>query len=214
MTDGWDFGEDVTADSPTRAFPWPPPEDGPILARLAETWKRSTFEPTPFFRQIPRRGGTGAAVVYYLVVGVLLSGVNLFWATLALGAGHEETVATGLDALHPLTRFLLAPLALLIALAASAAVTHVLLLVVGGANHGLGTTVRTFCYAYSPMAFGVVPVLGSLVGAVWSVVLAIIGLREAHETAAWRTALAVLFPLAIGLAILAVATAAVLMVSA
>jgi hypothetical protein len=55
-----------------------------------------------------------------------------------------------------------------------------MLLILRGATHGIGTTVRVFCYAYSPMIFGVVPVLGGLVGGIWMLVIAIIGLGAAH----------------------------------
>lgn len=195
---------------PSRPFPWPPPPDGRILARFGETWRSAMFDPAGFFARLPRDRGTGAAVAYYLVVGVLVAGVNLFWAAVATNGGGEETLAAaeGLAGLHPLTRFLLSPATLLLGLAVAAAVTHVLLLMLGGARHGFGSTIRTFCYAYSPMAFAVVPVVGPLVGAAWMVALGIMGLREAHETAAWKTALAVLLPLTIFLVMLLMVAAA------
>ncbi|NIP78712.1 MAG: hypothetical protein GWM90_05700, partial [Gemmatimonadetes bacterium] len=57
MSDTWQYG-DVAA---TGGFPWPPPEDGAILAALGQTWKSATFDPGAFFRQTPRDRGTGAA---------------------------------------------------------------------------------------------------------------------------------------------------------
>ncbi len=192
-------------------FPWPPPEDGPVLARFRDTWREAMFRPTAFFRRIPRHGGTIAALSFYLVVGVLVAGVNLFWDTVAMHVASDETMAAvaGFASLPPLTRFLLSPLALVLALGVAAAVTHVLLLVLGGADHGFGTTVRTFSYAYSPMGLSVVPFLGPLVGAAWMVAIGIIGLREAHETATWKPAVAILLPSTIALAALAMMATAI-----
>lgn len=162
------------------------------------TWKSATFDPGRFFADTPRDDGLGAAVVYYLVIGILLAGASLFWDSMAMfagGLGQDPLAAElGIQSVSPLVRFLLAPAVLLFALFAGAGIVHVLLLIFDGADHGFGTTVRVFCYAYSPAIFGVVPILGTVVGSIWSVVLAIIGLREAHEAAAWKPAVAVLVP--------------------
>ncbi len=201
-------GSDHDHPAAATGFPWPPPPDGPVVARLRETWRDAMFAPTQFYRRLPRSGGTAAAVTYYLVVGVLVAGVNLFWATLAMSAGGDATAPATARGLHPLTRFLLSPPALLLALGLAASVTHFLLLVLQGARHGFGTTVRTMCYAYSPMGLAVIPFLGPLVGAAWMVAVSIIGLREAHDTATWKPAVAVLLPCALGLVIVAMVSAA------
>lgn len=178
-----------------RAFPWPPPEEGGVLTAFGETWKSATFDPARFFARTPRDGGAGAAVLYYLVIGVLVSGVGLFWNQLFWRALADGVVSTDpTSPLDPLTGFLFSPLVLLLMLGVSAGLVHVLLLLFGGARHGFGTTVRVFCYSYSPMLFAIVPFLGGLVGGIWTVVLAIIGLREAHEADGWQAVLAVLLP--------------------
>jgi hypothetical protein len=207
MSETWEYADDPTppptpADTP---FPWPPPEDGPILAALGATWKGAAFNPARFFGKTPRNGGTGAALVYYLALGILVAGATLFWNSMDIMGRRAgaEAVLPGLANINPLVQFLLAPALLLTALFVSAGVVHVLLLIFDGASHGFGTTVRVFCYAYSPALFGVIPVPGALIGSIWSVVLAIIGLREAHEAAAWKPALAVLVPV-VGVVILLV----------
>ena len=199
MTESWEFGHHTerTAERTPPTFPWPPPEDGPILAAFGEAWKGATFDPGRFFARTPRQGGTGAAVIYYLAIGILVAGATLFWETMPFltGSMAEDPIAQlGYGAIHPLVRFLLAPAVLLAALVISAGVVHVLLLLFNGANHGFGTTLRVFCYGYSPAIFGIVPILGALVGSVWAVVVVIIGLREAHEADSWKAVLAVLIP--------------------
>lgn len=194
MTDTWSYGD---AAEPI-GFPWPPRENESVLAAFGETWKSATFDPGSFFRRLPAAGSVGPAILYYLILGILLAGVSLFWDATGVftsAAGERVRAAeVGLGTLDPVIGFMLSPLVLMMVLGLTAGVTHLLLLISGGARNGFGTTVRVFCFAYSPTIFGVVPVLGTLVGTVWMVVLAIIGLREAHATDGWKAALAVLLP--------------------
>lgn len=230
MTDVWEYGEGAGArdgeiaggpaegapSSPVTGvverFPWPPAEDGAILAAFGETWKSATFDPGRFFARVPREGGTGAAILYYLALGLLVSGATLFWDVLGqfatTSAGDTLASELGIGAIAPVTSFLLSPLVLMGALLLSAAVVHGLLALFDGARHSFGTTIRVFCYAYSPMIFAVVPLLGALVGSLWMLVLSIIGLREAHRTEGWKAAVAVILPfvLLIGLVIVMLLT--------
>jgi hypothetical protein len=204
MSNDWEFGE-AAAPQPAvpDRFPWPPMEGGAGLTAFGETWKRATFEPAAFFRGMPRRAAMGPALLYYLIIVVLVAGASLFWDSLSLFAGQFEDTAMaaelGVDSVSPLVGFLLTPAILLALLYLSAGVIHLLLTVLGAARHGFGTTVRVICYAYSPGLFGIVPILGGLVGSVWMLVLLIIGLREAHETEGWKAAVAVLLPFAIAM---------------
>ena len=203
MSESWEF--DSERPLTPIGFPWPPPEDGPILAAFAATWKGATFDPGSFFAETPRDHGTGAALLYYLVIGILVAGAGLFWESIPLMTDtipQESWLAElGYGPVSPLASFLLTPVVLMASIAVSAGVVHVLLLMFNGANHGFGTTIRVFSYAHSPAIFGVVPIIGPLIGGIWSVVLAIIGLREAHETDGWKPVVAVLLPL-VGLMIL------------
>lgn len=188
---------------------WPPHAGAPLLDTLARAWRLSVFAPARFFPALGRDRTLLPALLYYLVVGVAAAGITLFWKmvlprAVSLPGPLEEIVALGAS-LSPLTDFLLSPLVLLAALALAAAAVHVLLVLVGGAHRGFRTTVRVLCFAYGPQLFVVVPVLGAMIGGVWTLVLAIAGLRHAHGTGGGKAALAVLLPLALWLLLLAVA---------
>lgn len=208
MTETWEYGEVAEEERPGR-FPWPPGEDDSVLARFGETWRSATFDPGRFFARVPRDGGTGAALLYYLVVGVLVAGATLFWDALSLQTGtfSQSGLAAelGVQAVSPVVRFFFAPLVLLVTLFVGAAVSHMILSLFDGTRHGFGTTVRVFAYAYSPGLFGVIPLLGGLVGSFWMLVLLIIGLREAQDTAGWKAAVAVLLPFVLLLGLFMVA---------
>jgi hypothetical protein len=202
MTEHWRYEE---VDAP-RLFPWPPAEDDSILGALGETWKSASLEPSDFFSRLPPDGGTRAAVAYYLAVGVLAAGAKLFWESLGGGGmdpGQFAELGVG-EGVGPVVSFLLSPLLLLFGLVLAGGVTHLMLLVVGGATHGFDTTLRVFCYAYSPQILGIIPVVGSIIGTVWMLVIAIIGLRAAHRSPTWKPALAVMLPFLLLLGLLAV----------
>jgi hypothetical protein len=174
---------------------------GSALEGFFQTWRLSVFQPTTFFRELPVPRPVGPAVLYYLLIGIPAAGVTLFWqailtlAVSALGLAAPESAVPDLGGWTPVLQFLLSPLVLLVGLGISFTITHLLLLILGGARRGAGTTMRVICFAYGPALFAVVPVLGTLVGGVWSIVLAIIGLREGHRIDGWRAAVAVLLPI-------------------
>jgi hypothetical protein len=163
------------------------------------TWRDSVFSPRSFFRSMPVEGGAGAAVVYFLIVGILASAVEMFWQlTLIPALGAEEgsplaVLMLGQDE-SPLLSFLLSPIYLLLSLGVATVIVHVALWITGGARRGMATTLRVIAFSYGPQLFVIVPVLGTLVGSVWILWLSIVGLREAHGTDTWRAAIAVLLP--------------------
>lgn len=181
--------------SPTPEFPWPPREDDSVLTALATTWKESVFHPTDFFRRMPREFDFGWVLGYYLIVGVAAAGLTLFW-TMVLGPSLMERLwPNTLQPANPIVDFLLSPLFMLMGLFIGAAVIHLFLLMFRGARHGFGTTLRVFCFSAGPFLFEVVPFLGAPVGGIWSLVMTVIGLREAHETSTGKVVAAVLVPM-------------------
>ncbi|HEY8485204.1 MAG TPA: YIP1 family protein [Longimicrobiales bacterium] len=190
--------------APRDQFPWPPGPDDSILLAFFTTLKRSALSPTAFFRAMPVRGGLGAPVLFYLAIGFVVAVSSLFWKSIRLLTfGPEDLTAfqaLGLSAspgLLLLLEFLLSPLSLLLALFLGAGVTHLMLLIVGGAREGFEATTRALAFAYSPLVLAIVPMIGPIVGTIWATVNAIIGLREAHRTDTWRAVVAVLGPIAV-----------------
>jgi hypothetical protein len=186
-------------------FPWPPAEQDGLVAAFAQTWRGAALHPRPFFASLPPRD-TGAAVLYYLIIGITAAALQLFWQVVlppmdAGWLGIPDPAAR----LSPLVNFLLSPLYLLGSLLLAAGATHLLVLMLVPQQQGFATTVRVFAYAYSPALLAVIPRLGPLVGFVWMIVLAVVGLREAHRTSTGRAATAVLLPLVVAVVFVAVA---------
>lgn len=191
--------DDFQADpsSPTAEFPWPPRADDSVINALATTWKQSVFQPADFFRRMPREFDFGWVLGYYLIVGVVAGGISLFWRMLLGPSLFERLAPASMRAAggNPIVDFLLSPLFLLLGLFIATAVVHVCLLVLRGAKHGFGTSLRVFCYSAGPQLFCIVPFVGAAVGGIWSLVVTVIGLREAHETSTGKAVTSILLPL-------------------
>lgn len=187
---------------PEETFPWPPRSGESIFSALVQTWHLSTFESARFFRSLPVPGPIGPALIYFLIIGIPAAGLSLFWQMLgrlaftSIGLSDSGAAAKPSGWL-PVIQFLSSPLWLLVGIGFSFVIHHLFLLLFGGARRGAGTTLRVLAYSYSPALFAIVPVLGTMVGWIWTLVLAIIGLREAHRTDTWRAACAILVPIAL-----------------
>lgn len=179
-------------------FPWPPAAAESVFDAWGRTWKGASLAPRHFFASLPPDGSRGAAILYYLSIGIPVAGAELFW-TMVRG-GSDEATATGLGQWAPLIDFLVSPIYLMVSLILSAGAVHLMLKLFGGTGGEYGLTMRVFAYAYSPQILGIVPVAGSIAGFIWMVVVAIIGVREAHRTTNGRAVAAILIPLAIAFA--------------
>ena len=189
----------VTGVGPDR-FPWPPAADASVIEGLVDTWTGAVLRPVSFFGALAAAARTAPALLYYLVIGILASAIDLFWTTLLppdSDGGLGEVLAIA-SAATPLVDFLLSPIMLLLSLLLSAGITQLLVLTLVPGNRGFGATLRSFCFAYSPALFAVVPRVGPLVGFAWMTVLSVIGIREVHRTSTPRAVVAVLVPLLMG----------------
>jgi hypothetical protein len=84
-----------------------------------------------------------------------------------------------------------------------------MLLLLGGARGTFETTMRVVAYTMGATSLlQVLPMCGSLLAAVWAVVVNIIGLAQAHEISTGKAAAAVLLPVVACCVLIVVAWAA------
>jgi hypothetical protein len=171
-----------------------------------ETTKQVLTTPTLFFRNMAVTGGIGGPLLYAVIVGYLgLLATAIYDAILRGVLGNPFGYFRGGDELERLftsvhwganlaVQVLLGPIFVVIGLFVFAGITHLMLLLVGGAKSGFEATLRAGAYSEAAMLLGVVPVCGSLLSAVVFIVIAIIGLGEAHGIGKGKAALAVLLP--------------------
>jgi hypothetical protein len=180
-------------------LPWEQP-GYPFLEALFETAKLFVTAPTEAFRRMSITADLGRPLLFAILLGwigiiagqlysIALRGVtaNLlpFQSAEGLAMGTGVSIAV----------MVLAPVFVLLGIFIWAAIVHLFLMMVGGANSGFGATVRVMSYATTAQLAQIVPLCGGMIGAVWAIVLEIIGLAQAHRTTQGKAALAVLLPL-------------------
>lgn len=169
------------------SVPWEDPNLGFVVG-IWRTWRESLFEPAGFFGRVRDEGTVVRPLLYYLLVTVAASFAALVWEAQGLTIAHlagyvqmGERAATG-----PAVSFVLAPFAALVAVLILTMVFHLGALMVAPERRGMGATARVVCYAAGPSLLAAVPIVGAPVGAVWSLVLQVVGLREVHRTTTFR----------------------------
>lgn len=171
---------------------------GPVQSFVG-TVRDLVTRPVGFFRGITRRGDFVNPLIFALICTVISAAIGGFlgtlYATLSIGdTGVGEAVGTFVASMFFM------PIIFTVALFVGAGILHLLVaLIVKPANTGFEATFRVVSYANVTELVSWVPVLGPLVATVASVVLAIIGVREIHETTTGKAALVVLIPAAVAL---------------
>jgi hypothetical protein len=162
-------------------------------ANILRTWRDSLFQPALFFRGQAWGGSLARPLLYYLLVSITSAFFVLLWrsteAPLLPASFRSEAP------LAPLVQFFFEPFAALIGLGVGVLLLQLFALILAPARRGMRATARVFCYSAGPAVYTVVPILGPAVGAVWSLVILVLGLREAHRTTTGRAAAMVLIPL-------------------
>ncbi len=183
----------------------PGPEDGRLpwetgtglLSGLWRTIWLVLLHPVRSF-SAPARPGVGWCLGFGLILGTLGETAGILWHRLA-GLGWSSGLVE-----NPLAAVLLAPLGVLASLFVGAAVMHFFLFIVRGTRAGFAATFRVLAYSQAAQIFLLVPMVGSAVMAVWSLVVSVAGLAAAHRVGRGRVVLAMLLPLLAVLLILAV----------
>ncbi len=163
------------------------------------TVREMVTRPAGFFRGIARRGDYANPLIFALICTVISTAIGGFlgilYATLGIGGTGVGEAAGAFVASMFFT-----PIILAIGLFVGAGILHLLVaLIIKPAETGFESTFRVVSYTNVTELVAWVPVIGPLVAAVGSVMLAIIGVREVHETTTGKAALVVLIPAAVAL---------------
>lgn len=188
--------------------PWERRGEIGIASALIETTQRVLTAPTAFFRVMPVTGGMGSPLVYALIIGyagLVISAIYDFvletvgGSSLSRFGGGSEAMAAVMPYLQGGIglgmKLVFGPFLLAMSLFLLAGITHLVLMVLGGAARGFEATFRVTCYSEAAALLNIIPVCGGMLGPILMVVLLIIGIAEAHGTTRARAAAAVLLPI-------------------
>lgn len=174
---------------------WENPGSGSVFDRAWSTIREAATNPQVFFRSMRLEGGLGQPLIFYVALGYIALVINSVLETpvqLMMGNDFSELVI-GL-----IVSIFLGPLLLPLGAFISAGLTHLFLMMLGGAKKPFEATFRVVCYGYGAVALlQAVPVCGAFVAAIWGIVLEILGLSAAHGIGGGKATAAVLLPMAI-----------------
>ncbi|MDQ6654673.1 MAG: YIP1 family protein [Verrucomicrobiota bacterium] len=172
-----------------------------FLPALSETVVMVLLHPEQAFRVMRREGGLTDPLLFVLIMGSLGGLASFAFSAMLHAAGIGATHSPRWAAMFGLGvasffMLLLVPVFVVIGSFVSAAIAHLCLMLLGGANRPFETTLRVICFSGgSANLLQLVPMCGGLLAGLWSLVLNCIGLARAHETDTWRAVLAVLLPM-------------------
>ena len=196
-------GATLAAETPAArsGLPWEHRQERGFLNAFIETLAMVLTKPDLAFRTMKTEGGLGEPLIYALIGGCVGGIVSLLLSlglqSMGLFAGQRDTFAAlaGMG-IGSIAFIVLVPVFIVIGLFIGAAIVHLCLMIVGGANKSFETTFRVLAFSHgSTGPLQIIPVCGGLIAGVWALVVNCIGLARAHETSTGRAVLAVLLPL-------------------
>jgi hypothetical protein len=187
--------------APRSGLPWEHRQERGFANAFIETLAMVLTKPDLAFRTMKTEGGLAEPLIYALIGGCVGGIVSLLLSlglqSMGLFAGQRDTFAAlaGIG-VGSITLIVLVPVFIVIGLFIGAAIVHLCLMIVGGANKSFETTFRVLSFSQgSTGPLQIIPVCGGLIAGVWALVVNCIGLARAHETTTGRAVLAVLLPL-------------------
>jgi hypothetical protein len=182
-------------------LPWEHRQERGFANAFIETLAMVLTKPDLAFRTMKTEGGLAEPLIYALIGGCVGGIVSLLLSlglqSMGLFAGQRDTFAAlaGIG-VGSIALIVLVPVFIVIGLFIGAAIVHLCLMIVGGANKSFETTFRVLSFSQgSTGPLQIIPVCGGLIAGVWALVVNCIGLARAHETTTGRAVLAVLLPL-------------------
>jgi DNA-directed RNA polymerase subunit RPC12/RpoP len=178
--------------------------DGASLASFLRTLRELFGRTGHTFRTMRRSGKLALPLVFALIgnlAGALASAISTY-ITLRFGLYGMRVQPLMLDPEDFLLSIVLYPVYVVASLFVFAGIYHVMLMLVGGANHGYPTTFRVIAYSSGAAStLMVIPLIahvtGPVAGLVWTV-MTIVGASRAHGTSGGNAALAFYLPVLIG----------------
>ena len=188
-------GSHASVQSDRVKTPWEDRDNQGFVKGMLRTAKMAMFHPSLFFRKMPVTGGIADPLIFGMILGMFGLMFQFLWRIVLRNAMPGIMSPDMLQGLGLAVLAVLSPMMIVAVFIVSSASLHLLLKLAKGAHAGFEATFRVVAFAGSSSLLCVVPFFGNFIAVMWSIVLIIVGLREAHATSGGKAAFAVLFPL-------------------
>ena len=176
--------------------PWESGEG--FIAAFLRTTQEVLFSPTKFFKKVAAGQGYGPPFIFAMISGIIGCGAVLLWQWLFFsGMVPPQIRSITTYSFFLIFAIILIPFWVAFSIVVGSGVIHLCVMIVGGNRKGFEATFRAISYSHSALLFYIVPVIGSIAGGIYYLILIILGVREGHEISTGKAVLAVLLPLII-----------------
>lgn len=182
---------------PLEPIPWEQRSSLGFVGAFTGTLILSLTKPKEFFKRVPTSGGFSSPIIYALIGGLIGTWLNLAWQMLFIYIGFIDSDAQSPDSSMGLSIMItvLSPIIIPFGLLVGTGIIQLALMILGVKNSNYETTFRVICYSSGAAILGVIPVVGSMIGAFITVSLEAMGLREVYNISLRRGFAAVIFPI-------------------
>jgi hypothetical protein len=203
--DGPEREDDAPGTAPLREdgeAPWEKLEQHGFFRGFLLTVARVMRHPVTFFSSLPVGGGFGKPLVFYLLIAELQAVAQFVWqmsGVLPVAENMQDggMIGLGLLGFGSALTLVMYPVMLTLMLFFIVGINHICLTLMKASTKGFEGTFRAVTYGSAPMVLSVIPIFGSFVGALWSMVCTFFGYRQIHGTTTLRVVLAMLLPVLI-----------------
>jgi hypothetical protein len=188
--------------SPGAGLPWEHRAQLGLFKAWFDTVSLLITKPSEAFTMMRPEGGLMDPLLFGLIGGSLGGIVSiifqgLFQSIPGISGRNDALNSLGVELWVILLIYaVLMPLLVTIGLFIGAAILHLCLMLVGGANRSFETTFRVACFASGAAnLFSMIPFCGGIIAVVYHIVLECIGLSRAHPTTTGKALMAIFLPL-------------------
>lgn len=185
-----------------QSVPWENLEQHGFFRGFLLTARGVMRHPVSFFSSMPVGSGYGKPLVFYLLIAELQAVAQFIWQMAGvlpmMNEGQDGAMlGMGLLGFGSALTLVMYPVMLTLMLFFIVGINHICLTLMKASRKGFEGTFRAVTYGSAPMLLCVFPIVGPLVGALWSMVTTFFGYRQIHGTTTMRVVLAMLLPVLI-----------------
>ncbi len=183
----------------TGQVPWEHLDTYGFFPGLLTTIKQVMLHPVIFFRDTAFTPDMSKALIFYLLIAEIQALAQFFWPMTGMIPLVDDPDATtlGLGIMGVGSTFILVlyPLFLTLMLFVMVSVNHLCLRVFKAADQGFAGTFKAVTYGSAPMILALIPLIGPLIGAIWSMITTFFGYKYIHKTTTTQVILAMSLPM-------------------
>jgi hypothetical protein len=188
--------------SPGAGLPWEHRAQLGFFKAWFDTVSLLITKPSEAFTMMRPEGGLMDPLLFGLIGGcaggiVSIIFQGLFQSIPGISGRNDALSSLGVELWVVLLIYaVLMPVLVTIGLFIGAAILHLCLMLVGGANRSFETTFRVACFASGAAnLFSMIPFCGGIIAVVYHIVLECIGLSRAHPTTTGKALMAIFLPM-------------------